>query len=156
MDLLRTLPSIFSIRSDSILQKFKVESNRWHHWAILYARTGTDLAEGLTFGESARALAQPALRGSVLGCRFPKYKWSQSELLFIIQFPTSSKVRDIPTRRIISQRTTVRDYHRVGESVDVPCNWVCFTGRLPTRSETIFWSPYKMQETVNWSSPRSR
>jgi hypothetical protein len=35
--------------------------------AILYAHIGTGSAGGLTFGESARPLAQPAWRGGVLG-----------------------------------------------------------------------------------------
>jgi hypothetical protein len=38
---------------------------------ILYAHIGTGSAGGLTFGESARSLAQPAWRGGVLGCGFP-------------------------------------------------------------------------------------
>jgi hypothetical protein len=38
---------------------------------LLYAHIGTDSAGGLTFGESARLLAQPAWRDGVLGCGFP-------------------------------------------------------------------------------------
>ena len=41
---------------------------------IIYAHIGTGLAGGLTLGESARSLAQPAWRGGVLGCGFPKHK----------------------------------------------------------------------------------
>ena len=38
---------------------------------ILYAHIGTGSAGGLTSGESARSLAQPAWRGGVFGCGFP-------------------------------------------------------------------------------------